>query len=148
MGVLVLHDHVPSQCEGGVRYLCGGIPAALGICPYPLGTYLITVGASPGFHCLGAHPARRRRSPAAPGTGPTTLGGGDPQNHPAAAWHAGAALPCVLGHNSRLTRKRGARWAHPFAARGLEPKFALRLPFRALSGQLAPLRRNLIPGGT
>ena len=47
-------------------------------------------------------------SPAVPGTGPTTLGGGDPQNHPAAAWHAGAALPCDLGHNSRVTRKRGS----------------------------------------
>ena len=40
------------------------------------------------------------------------------------------------------------RWARPFAARGLEPKFALRLPFEVLHGQLAPLGTILLPGGT
>ena len=40
------------------------------------------------------------------------------------------------------------RWARPFSARGLEPKFALRLPFGVLSGQLAPLGRILLLGGT
>ena len=37
---------------------------------------------------------------------------------------------------------------NPFAPRGLEPKFALRLPFWVLSGQLALLGRNLLLGGT
>ena len=43
------------------------------------------------------------------------------------------------GRENIHTLVRPRRWARPFAARGLEPKFALCLPFGVLSGQLAPL---------
>ena len=48
-------------------------------------------------------------------------------------------LPDPIRYEINTVRTPSVRWARPFAARGLEPKFALCLPFGVLSGQLAPL---------
>ena len=57
-----------------------------------------------------------------------------------------APLAVVGQETARTAHKDTENSCNGWTCDSPEPKLALRLPFRALSGQLTPLERNLIPG--